>query len=147
MSDVYLRRRSGGGGPQERSPEIVGAHPFQEVGHQVEIALVGTGTAGIAPTGNRSQLLQSLSRRLEGLALQQASQQQIALRPQGQFLVQVQRLAVGQKAAALQLNQRGSDKQKFGGHFQIELLHAVEFSQIGVHDVAHHHLVEVNLVA
>ena len=57
---------------------------------------------------------------LERLALEQAGEQQVALLPQRQLVVEVDVGAAGQQAAGLQLDERGGDQQELGGHVEVE---------------------------
>ena len=57
---------------------------------------------------------------LERLALEQAGQEQVALLPEGELLVEVDVVAAGQQAAGLQLDQGGGDEQELGGDVEVE---------------------------
>jgi hypothetical protein len=84
---------------------------------------------------------------LERLALEQAGQQQVALLPQGQLVVEVDVAVVGQQPAGLELDQGGGDEEELGGQVEVQLLHALELGQVGVDDVGQRDLVEVDLLA
>ena len=61
---------------------------------------------------------------LERLALEQAGQEQVALLPEGQLLVEVDVVAARQQPPGLELDQRGRDEQELGGHVEVEGLRA-----------------------
>ena len=72
---------------------------------------------------------------LERLALEQAGQQQVALLPQGQLVVEVEVVVAGQQAPGLQLDEGGGDEQELGGHLEVERRsHALELAEVGVDD-------------
>ena len=84
---------------------------------------------------------------LEGLALEQAGEEEVALLPQGQLVVEIAVVEVGQQAPGLQLDQRGRDEQELGGDLEVEGLHAPQLDHVGVDDGGEGHLVDVDLLA
>ena len=64
--------------------------------------------------------MQRAGRVLERLALEQPGQQQVALLPQRQLLVELDVVAAGQQPAGLQLQQHGGDQQELGRHVEVE---------------------------
>ena len=107
----------------------------------------GPARAGVAAAGVVGQAAEHRGDVLERLALEQAGEQQVALLPQGQLVVEVDVVAAGQQAAGLQLDERGGDQQELGGHVEVERLQPVELGQVGVDDRRQRHLVEVDLLA
>ena len=83
---------------------------------------------------------------LERLALEQAGEQQVALLPQGQLVVEVDVGRPGQQAAGLELDERGGDQQELGGDVEIERLHPLDLGEVGVDDARQADLVEVHLL-
>ena len=84
---------------------------------------------------------------LEGLALEEAGQQEVALLPQPQLVVQVEVGVVGQQTLGLQLDQRGCDEQELRGDLEVEGVHAGQLDQVGVHDPRQRDLVQLDLLA
>ena len=78
------------------------------------------GGARVRPAGVVGQAAEHGGDVLERLALEQAGEQQVALLPEGQLLVEVDVVAAGQQAAGLQLDQRGGDEQELGGDVEVE---------------------------
>ena len=66
---------------------------------------------------------------LERLALDEPGEEQVALRPEGQLVVEVDVVVAGQQAPGLQLDQRGRDEQELGGDVEVELLHRLELAR------------------
>ena len=77
-------------------------------------------TRGNGPAGGVGQAGEHGGDVLERLALEQAGQEQVALLPEGQLLVEVDVVAAGQQAAGLQLDQGGGDEQELGGDVEVE---------------------------
>src|SRR3546814_17823394 len=88
--EVYAGLRLGGGGPQERGAQIVGGDTGEEIGGQLDEALVGAGHAGVGPPGVVGEVLEGDRHVLERLALDQAGDQAVALRPQRKLLVELE---------------------------------------------------------
>ena len=105
------------------------------------------GGAGIGPGRLGRQPLEHDRRVLERLALEQAGEQQVALLPQGQLVVEVEVGLVGQQSPRLQLDERRRDEQELGGDLEVELLELGQLGQVGVDDGRQRHLVEVDLLA
>ena len=93
------------------------------------------------------QARQHPRRVLERLALEQAGQQQVALLPQRELVVEVDVVVAGQQAAGLELDQGRGDQQELGGDVEVEVLQPVELGQVGVDDRGERDLVEVDLLA
>ena len=72
---------------------------------------------------------------LERLALQQPGQQQVALLPQGQLVVEIDVVATRQQPAGLELDQGGGDQQELGGDVEVELCSRSISAQVGVDDL------------
>src|SRR5690606_28335055 len=83
---------------------------------------------------------------LERLALEQAGEQQVALLPQGQLLVEVDVVAPRQEAPGLELDQGRGDQQELGRDLEIEVFHQTQLGQVGIHDRAERHLIDVHLL-
>ena len=88
---------------------------------------------------------------LERLALEQAGEQQVALLPERELLVEVDVVSTGQQSPRLQLDERRGDEQELGRDVEVEPLglgrDAVELGEVGVDDRAERHLVEVDLLS
>ena len=83
---------------------------------------------------------------LERLALDEAGEQQVALFPQCELLVEVAVGGARQQPPGLQLDQRGGDQQELGGDIEVERLHLLDLDQIGVDDGRQVDLVDVDLL-
>ena len=110
-------------------------------------ALVGPHDPGEAEPGRVRQPVEHLGDVLERLALDQSGEQQIALLPQGELVVDVAVTLVGQEAASLQFHQGGGDQQELGSDVEVHRLHPLELAQIGVDDPGQVDLVDVHLLA
>ena len=126
--------------------QTLGLDPGQQVGCQVQEPLLQPGPPGVGQLGPARLTEKGLGRVLERLALQQPSQEQVALLPQGQLLLQIAVVPPGEQAAGLELDQGGGDEEELGGHVQIDGGHLGQLGQIGVHDAADRDLVEVHLL-
>ena len=83
---------------------------------------------------------------LERLALEQPGEQQVALLPQGELVVEVDVVAPGQQAPGLQLDQRRRDQQELGGDVEVERLQPLDLDEVGVDDPGQGDLVDVDLL-
>ena len=147
VGEVDLRHRPRASWPAGRRRRTSSRRDaLQQVRRQGDEALLGPDPAGERARGLVGQAAQHAGRVLERLALEEAGQQQVALLPQGQLLVEVDVLAVGQQPAGLQLDQRGGDEQELRGHVEIEGLHPLHLDQVGVDDPGQRDLVEVDLL-
>src|SRR5207245_1985891 len=122
-------------------------YPGQQVGGEVDEALLEPGRARMGVGGQASQVLELGGRVLERLALQQAGEEQVALLEQQQLVVEVEVVAARQQAAGLELDERGGDEEELGGHLEIEMVHALELGQVAVDDAGQRDLVDVDLLA
>ncbi len=132
---------------QERSPELVGRDPVEAVGREIQESLVGTGQPGERPPRLGCHAVEHAGDVLEHLAVDEPSQKQVALVPEGQLVVEVEIVVAGQQAPGLQLDEGGGDEEELGGDLEIDRLHAVELGQIGVDDPLQRDLVEIDLLA
>ena len=103
--------------------------------------------ARVAAGGNGGQLPQDQRSVLEGLALDQACQQEIPLLPQTEFVVEIDLVVVGQQPAGLEFDQCGGDQEKLGGDLEVELLHAIQLAEVRINDLVQVDLVEIDLLA
>src|SRR5205085_71737 len=138
--------RRGRGCPDEGRGQVAGGDAGKQVGGDVEEALLEPGQPGMRAPSGPGQAVELGGRVLERLALEEASQQQVALLEQ-QLLVEVGGVAPGQQAPRLQLHERRRDQEELGGHVEVEVLHALELGQVAVDDAAEGHLVDVDLLA
>src|SRR5439155_24234441 len=90
--------------------------------------------------------LERAGRVLEGLALEQAGQQEVALLESQQLFVELELVDARQQATGLQLDQRGRDQEELGGDVEVELLHAVELGEIRVDDLTERHLPQLHFL-
>ena len=135
--------------PEERGPQVVGGDAGEQVGREVEEPLLEPGGAGAASGRPRRPGRPSTGGGvLERLALEQAGQQQVALLPQRQLVVEVDVVVAGQQPPGLQLDQGGGDQQELGGDVEVERRRMLlELGQVGVDDGGERDLVEVDLLA
>src|SRR5690606_33321863 len=140
------RRRLGGDRPQVGPAQVLGRDAGQHVGRQPHEALVDADRAADAPARLGGHGRQRDRRLLEGLALDEAVEQEVALLPQRQLVVDVHVVALRQQAAGLQLDERGRDEQELAGHVEVEALHPLELGEVAVDDGRQLHLVEVDLL-
>ena len=96
----------------------------------------GPATRGNERPARSDRRVERDGRVLERLALDQAGEQQVALGPQRQLVVEVEVVVAGQQPPGLQLDQRGGDEQELGGDVEAQLLHRLELGQVGVDDLA-----------
>ena len=80
-----LRRRGG----EERRPQPIGGDAREQVGREADEALLEPGSAGVRPARLGGEAVEHRGDVLERLALEQAGEQQIALFPQRELLVEV----------------------------------------------------------
>ena len=131
----------------ERS--IAQAHqgqPGERIGRQSGEALVRPDPAGEATPRFVGQRAEQAGDVLERLALQQAGQQEVALLPKGQLVVELDVGAAGEQPPGLQLDERGGDQQELGGDVEVERLHALDLVEVGVDDPGQADLVDVDLL-
>ena len=107
-------------GPQVGGPEVVDVDAVEQVGGQLEEPLLEPGGAGVGARGRLGELAEHLGGVLEGLALEQAGEQEVALLPEGELVVEVDVGVLGQEALALQLDEGGGDQQELGGDLEVE---------------------------
>ena len=91
-----LRRR----GAEERRPQPIGGDAREEVGREVEEALLEPSSARVRPSRLGGEAIEHRGDVLERLALEQAGEQQIALFPEGELLVEVDVVAPGSRRRA-----------------------------------------------
>ena len=84
---------------------------------------------------------------LERLALEQPGEEQVALLPEGQLVVDVGVGHARQQTPGLQLDERGGDQEKAGGDVEVERLQAFDLGEVLVDDRRQVDLVDVDLLA
>ena len=136
------RRREG---PHGGVAQALEAGALEQVGDQRREALVGTDLAGEAAVGVVGQAAEHRGDVLERLALEQPGEQQVALLPQRQLLVEVDVGAARQQAPGLELDERGGDQQELGRDVEVEGLQTLDLGQVGVDDGGQADLVDVDL--
>ena len=87
--EIDADHRLGSDRAQERGAQV-GGDALEDVGRELDEALVGPGDARERPAGTIRQGVQRDGRVLERLALDQPGEQQVALGPQRQLLVEVE---------------------------------------------------------
>ena len=93
----------------------------QQVGGEVEEALVEPGDPRAGCVAARRPCAQQRGGGvLEGLALEQPGEQQVALLPERQLLVEVDVVVAGQQPPGLELDERGGDQQELGGDVEVD---------------------------
>ena len=110
--------------------------PSSRSGTSAVEALVGADLAGEAAVGVVGQPAEHAGDVLERLALEQPGEQQVALLPQRQLVVEVDVVAARQQPAGLQLDERRRDQQELGGDVEVERLQPLDLDQVGVDDRA-----------
>ena len=124
-----------------------GGDALEHVGRELDEPLVRTGHTRERAPGTIGERVERDGRVLERLALDEAGEQQVALGPQRQLLVEVEVVVARQEAAGLQLDQRGGDEEELGGDVEAQLLHRLELGQVRVDDLAEADVVELHLLA
>ena len=94
--------------------------------------------------GSLDEIVHNCSHVLEGLAVEKACQQDVALFPEGKFFIEFAVVTSRQQAPGLQINQRCSNEQEFGSHLEIKFFHALEFCKICLDNSRQRHLVNVD---
>ena len=125
------------------------AGSFEEVGHDVDEAFVGADRTGKREVRVVGELREHRGDVFEGLGFEQPSEQQVALLPERQFVVQIHVGLVGQQPPSLEFDERRGDQQEPGDHVEVEgvlALHLVDLEQVGVDDVGEVDLVDVDLL-
>src|SRR5581483_8472998 len=101
--------------PEERRLEVLRRDAGEQVGRQGEEVVLGPGGAGEGPAGLVAEEGKALGGVLERLALEQPGEEEVALLPEGELLVELDVVPPGQEPAGLQLDQGGGDEQELGG--------------------------------
>jgi hypothetical protein len=86
----------------------------------VELGVLEAGGARERAAGLLGQAVQGGGRVLERLALEQLGEQQVALLPEAELVVEVDVTDAGEQAPALELHQGGGDEEELGGHLEVE---------------------------
>src|SRR4029079_14943420 len=105
--------------------------------------LLGARAAPDGKAGTRDTRMQHLRRVLEGLAVEQPTEQQIAFLEAAQLLVELDVVAPREQAPGLQLHQRRRDQQELGCRLEIDSLHALDLGAERVDDAFERDLAEV----
>src|SRR5439155_26428868 len=90
--------------------------------------------------------VQHLRRVLEGLAVEQAREQQIAFLESTQLLVELDVVAAREQTPRLKLHERRLDQQELGRGLEIDSLHAFDLGAERVDDARERDLPEVDLL-
>src|SRR5688572_25075599 len=122
------------------------AGALEQVGGELGEALVGPDEAREREVGVVGEAVEHLGDVFERLALDQARQQQVALLPQGELVVEVAVVGAREQAARLELDQRGRDEHELGGDVEVEPLHALDLLEVAVDDDRQVDLVDVDLL-
>ena len=132
--------------PDRGALETPHAGAFEQIGDQAVEPLVGPHQARERQIGLVGEPAEDLGDVLERLALDQPRQQQVALFPQRQLVVEIDVVGTGQQAARLELDQGGGDQHELGGDVEVEPLHVLDLLQIAVDDDRQVDLVDVDLL-
>ena len=124
----------------------LGRDPGHQVGSEGQEALLQPGPARIGTAGAVHHPAEAGGGVLEGLALEEAGEQQIPLLPQRQLLVGIGVIGVGKQPAGLQLEQHGRDQEELRRHLQVEQPELLEVGHEGVDDGRQRHLVDIDLL-
>ncbi len=128
-----------------RRDERIERQPLQRVGRERTERLFGTNRAPDRAPRLLHPLVQHFGCVLERLALEEASQQQVALFEAEQLLVEIDVVSARQQAPRLELDQRRRDQQELGRDLEIDALHAVDLRAERVDDPHQRDLPEVDL--
>ena len=146
VEQIDPRHRLGCDGAQVRGVKALAGDALEQVGHQLVEALVGARRARVGAVGVVGQLAEHAGDVLEGLALQQAGQQEVAFLPQRQLIVEVDVVTTGQEPTRFELDERCGDQQELGGDVEIDDLQTFDLGQVGVDDSAQRDVVDVDLL-
>ena len=97
-----------------------GGDAREQVGREADEALLETGGARVRPSGLGGEAVEDRGDVLERLALEQAGEQQVALLPERELLVEIDVVATREQAACLQLDERRGDQQELGRDVEVE---------------------------
>ena len=114
-------------GPQERRVQLLGRDALEQVGHEARrTARRARRARGKERSASSAKPREDRGDVLERLALEQPGEQQVALLPQRQLVVEVDVVATGQQPPRLQLDERRRDQQELGGEVEIEALQPLD---------------------
>jgi hypothetical protein len=152
VADVHRRDGPGGDGAEVGGPQALGGDAGEDVGREVDEAVLEAGGPGERAARLLGQAVERRRRVLERLALEQLREEQVALLPEGELVVDVDVAHPRQQPAALELHEGCGDEEELGRHLEVEaavrrLEQAVGLGEEGVDDRADRHLVEVDLLA
>jgi len=137
----------GDGGADVRGADVLEIDALEQVRCQLHESFLETGGPRCAQRRRIEQRSDDLGRVLERLAVEEPGDEQIALLPECELVVDVDLGILGEKPLAFELDQRGRDQEELGGHLEIEHLHPFDLLEIGIDDAGEGDLVEVDLLA
>ena len=131
----------GSGGREEG----VERNALQRVGSQRSERLFRARAAGEGARSLGQVRLQHLRRVLEGLAVEEPGEQEVALLEAGKLLVEIDVVAAGKQPARLQLDEGCRDEEELGGRLEIDPLHLLDFGAERIDDPSERDLPEIDL--
>ncbi len=146
MVEIERRLGLGGEGPTTGVAQGLYVHARQQIGSEIDEAVLDTRHARVRPAGGIGTLAKHARRVLEGLALDQAGEQEVTLLEEGQLVVEVESVVDGEQPAGLQLDERGRDQQELGRDLEVAALHSLELAQVRVDDVRKRDVVQVDFL-
>jgi tryptophanyl-tRNA synthetase len=145
--DAHDRLGSRSHRPQVRGLDVLKIDADEQIRCNLHEPLVETGPAWRRQHRRVEEEPENLCCILESLAVEQSCDQQIALLPERELVVQIDVGILGQETLALQFDKRRRDEEKFGGDIEVEFIHLLDLDEIGINDPGERNLVEIHLFA
>jgi tryptophanyl-tRNA synthetase len=146
MEQIDARHRAWGRGAEKGGANAMTRHTLEQIGHQALEAVVRARLPRKGAIGLVGQTREDRGDVFEGLALEQPGQQQIALLPERELVVEIDVVAPGEQTAGLELDERRGDEQELRGHVEVERLHPFDLGDVAVDDAGQRDLVDVDLL-
>ncbi len=124
---------------------VVDVDAFEHVGSQAEELFFNTGHAWIGAAPGVVQLAQDSGCVLERFAFDKAREQQVALFEEGKFVIEVERVVIGQQTPGLQFDKSRCDQEELGSHIEVEMFHLFDLGEVRVDDRRQRYLVQLDL--
>ena len=132
--------------PQIGPVQVGGHHTVEQVGRQVKEVDIGSRPARPREARLGGQPAENDCSVLEGLALQQSGQQEVAFLPRGELLVEVEVVVAGKQPSGLELDEDRRYEKELGGHLEVEFPEATQLGDELVDDRRQLDLVELHLL-
>lgn len=145
--DVHDRLGTRRHRPQVGGLDVLKINTDQQIRRNLHEPLVETGSAWRRQHRRVEKKPQHLSCVLEGLAVKQACDEQIALLPERKLVVEIDVGIFGKETLALQFDKGRSDEKKLGGDIEVEFIHLLYLDEIGIDYPGERDVIEVHLFA